>query len=50
MAKLHDLQPHEWVATVPLAVGLVMGLYPAPVIALISATVKELAAIFTYSL
>ena len=51
MGELHDLQPHEWVAAMPLAAGLViLGLHPAPVIALISATVKELAAIFTYSL
>ncbi len=51
MSELHDLQPHEWLAAVPLAAGLViLGLYPAPVIALISATVKGLAAIFTYSL
>ena len=51
MSELHDLQPHEWLAAVPLAAGLVMlGLYPAPVIALISATVKELAAIFKYAL
>ncbi|MBL8249098.1 MAG: NADH-quinone oxidoreductase subunit M, partial [Candidatus Competibacter sp.] len=51
MSELHDVQPHEWVAALPLAAGLViLGLHPAPVIALISATVKELAAIFTYSL
>ncbi|CDH47457.1 complex I subunit 4 family protein [Candidatus Contendibacter odensensis] len=51
MGELHDLQPHEWVAAMPLAAGLViLGLYPAPVIALLSATVKELATIFTYSL
>ena len=51
MGELHDLQPHEWVAAMPLAAGLViLGVYPAPVIALLSATVKELATIFTYSL
>ncbi len=51
MAELHDLRPHEWIAAMPLVAGLVvLGLYPAPIIILISATIKELAAIFTYSL
>jgi hypothetical protein len=51
MSELHDVRSHEWIAATPLATGLVvLGLYPAPVIILFSATVKELAAIFRYSL
>ncbi len=48
LAKLQDLQPREWVAVVPLAAGLlVLGLKPAPVIALMSATVANVSAILT---
>lgn len=51
MAGVHDLRPHEWAAAIPLIAGLfLLGLYPAPTIALVSATIKELTAIFTYSL
>ncbi|MFO1421809.1 MAG: NADH-quinone oxidoreductase subunit M [Candidatus Competibacteraceae bacterium] len=48
LARLQDLRPLELAAAIPLAVGLlVLGLKPAPVIALASAKVAELAAIFT---
>jgi NADH-quinone oxidoreductase subunit M len=48
MADLRDLQPRELLAAVPLATGLlILGMIPAPVIALMSATVTQLAAIFT---
>ncbi|MCB1778191.1 MAG: NADH-quinone oxidoreductase subunit M, partial [Candidatus Competibacteraceae bacterium] len=48
MADLPDLQPRELLAAVPLAVGLlILGIAPAPVIALLSATVAKLTAIFT---
>ncbi|MFO1371769.1 MAG: NADH-quinone oxidoreductase subunit M [Candidatus Competibacteraceae bacterium] len=51
LAELDDLRLCEWVAVVPLALGLlVLGLKPAPIIALSSATVKGLTAIFTHSL
>ncbi|MDS4022347.1 MAG: NADH-quinone oxidoreductase subunit M [Candidatus Competibacter sp.] len=47
LAQLQDLRPLELAAAIPLAVGLlVLGLKPAPVIALASAKVAELAAIF----
>ncbi|HRX69606.1 MAG: NADH-quinone oxidoreductase subunit M [Gammaproteobacteria bacterium] len=47
MADLRDLQPCELLAAVPLAAGvLILGIMPAPVIKLISATVTELTAIF----
>ncbi|MCB1921395.1 MAG: NADH-quinone oxidoreductase subunit M [Candidatus Competibacteraceae bacterium] len=48
MADLRDLQPRELLAAVPLAAGLlILGMMPAPVIALMSATVAKLTAIFT---
>ncbi len=48
LAKPQDLQPREWIAAVPLAAGLlVLGLKPAPVIALMSATVANVSAILT---
>ncbi|MDS4040759.1 MAG: NADH-quinone oxidoreductase subunit M [Candidatus Competibacter sp.] len=47
LAQLQDLRPLELAAAIPLAAGLlVLGLKPAPVIALTSAKVAELAAIF----
>jgi len=49
LAQLQDLRPMELAAAVPLALGLlVMGFQPAPVIALASAKIAELAAIFTH--
>ena len=49
LAQLQDLRPMELAAAVPLALGLlVMGFQPAPVIALASAKISELAAIFTH--
>ena len=48
LAQLQDLRPLELAAAVPLVAGLLaLGLKPAPVIALASAKVAELAAIFT---
>jgi NADH-quinone oxidoreductase subunit M len=48
LAELQDLRPHEWVAAVPLAAGLlILGLQPASVIALMSVTIAQLSAIFT---
>ncbi|HCB14561.1 MAG TPA: oxidoreductase [Gammaproteobacteria bacterium] len=47
-AELSDLQPRELLAIAPLAAGLlILGMIPAPVIALMSATVAKLTAIFT---
>jgi len=47
-AELSDLQPRELLAAAPLAAGLlILGMIPAPVIALMSATVAKLTAIFT---
>lgn len=47
LAQLQDLRPLELAAAIPLALGLlVLGLKPAPIIALASAKVAELAAIF----
>ena len=49
LAQLQDLRSMELAAAVPLALGLlVMGFQPAPVIALASAKIAELAAIFTH--
>jgi NADH-quinone oxidoreductase subunit M len=48
LAQLQDLRPLELAAAIPLAIGLlVLGLKPAPVIALMSAKVAELTANFT---
>jgi NADH-quinone oxidoreductase subunit M len=48
MAELPDLQGRELIAVVPLAMGLlILGVMPAPMITLISATVAELTAVFT---
>ncbi len=48
LAQLHDLRPLELAAAVPLVVGLlILGLKPAPIVALTGAKVAELAAIFT---
>jgi NADH-quinone oxidoreductase subunit M len=48
LADLQDLRPREWVAAIPLVVGLlVLGLQPAPVVALVSATVASASAILT---
>jgi NADH-quinone oxidoreductase subunit M len=48
LAQVQDLRPLELAAAIPLAVGsLALGLQPAPVIALVSAKVAQLAAIFT---
>lgn len=42
LADLPDLQPRELLAVIPLAAGLlILGIMPAPLIALISATVVE---------
>jgi NADH-quinone oxidoreductase subunit M len=47
LAQLQDLRPLELAAAAPLALGLlIMGFQPAPAIALASAKVAELAAIF----
>ncbi len=47
LADLQDMRPREWVAAVPLAAGLlVLGLQPAPVIALMHATIMNVSAIF----
>ena len=47
LADLPDLRPWELAAVLPLAAGLLLlGLKPAPLIALMSAKVAELAAIF----
>ncbi|HRE56129.1 MAG TPA: NADH-quinone oxidoreductase subunit M [Candidatus Competibacter sp.] len=48
LAQLEDLRPLELAAAVPLAAGLLLvGLQPAPVVALSSAKVAELAALFS---
>jgi len=48
LANLSDLQPRELIAVIPLAAGLlILGLWPAPLIALLSAKVAEWTAIFT---
>jgi len=42
LANLPDLQPRELLAVIPLAAGLlILGILPAPLIALISATIVE---------
>jgi len=47
LAELPDLRPWELAAVLPLATGLVLlGLKPAPLIALMSAKVAELATVF----
>ena len=47
LTQLQDLRPLELAAAIPLALGLlVLGFQPAPIIALASAKVAELAAIF----
>jgi NADH-quinone oxidoreductase subunit M len=48
LVELEDLRPRELAAAVPLAAGLLaLGIQPAPLIALMSAKVAELTAIFT---
>ena len=47
LADLSDLQPRELLAVIPLAAGLlILGIMPAPLIALVSVTVWRLNVIF----